>query len=144
MLFYLTSICSVCEASFDTVELCIEIWHSLRRTTDWDSSLEICHSSIRRLEQIIPNISVKSSIGIINKNFNERLHSNSAVEFLHEVETVWSQEAHVQNFSPSTASNPGDVVHQSSQILHSEVVSVILPLITQSLQYFAKNQVTGH
>ena len=62
------------------------------------------------------------------------------MEFLHEVETVWSQEAHVQNFSPSTASDPGDVVHQSSQILHSEVVSVILRIVTHSLQYFARNE----
>ena len=68
------------------------------------------------------------------------LHSNSALEFLHEVETVWSQQASVQNFPSSPGGDRGDVVSvtQSGQILHSKVVSVVLRLVTQSLQYLAE------
>ena len=72
------------------------------------------------------------------------LHSNSTLEFLHEVETVRSQESTVQNFPSSTGGDGRDVVHQSGQILHSKVVSVIFLLVTQSLQYFAEIRTQSH
>ena len=61
------------------------------------------------------------------------LHSGSAVEFLHEVETIRGQQANVQHFSTSPVGHGGNVVHQSGQILHSKVVSVVFLLVTQSV-----------
>ena len=66
------------------------------------------------------------------------LHSNPAVQFLHEVEAVRSQKSNIKNFSALFWSDGGNTVHQCSQILHSEVVSVVFPLITQSFQYLSE------
>ena len=40
----------------DTVELGIEIWHFCWRANYGDSSLHICYSLVRRLQQVVPDI----------------------------------------------------------------------------------------
>ena len=67
------------------------------------------------------------------------LHSNPAVQFLHEVEAVRGEDANVEDVPAIVSRHCGHVVHQSGEILHSEVVSVISSLVTQSLQYFSEH-----
>ena len=61
------------------------------------------------------------------------------MELLHEVEAVRGQNADVQDPSPVTGGHSGHSVHQSGEILHSKVVSVVSPLVAQSLQYFSED-----
>ena len=66
------------------------------------------------------------------------LHSESTVKFLHEMETVWSQQRNIRNSSSIPQSRHGNVIKECCQVLDRKVVSVIFRFIAQFLKYFAK------
>ena len=72
------------------------------------------------------------------------LHSHPAVELLPEVEAVWRQCVNVQDVSPTSSADSRNIVHQGGQILHSKVVSVVSPLIAQSLQYLTEQKYVNY